>query len=339
MKSHYSSSALRLCTLRVCVLLMGFIFSGCSGDEDPYYTVKEVRTPVLQLMQKVSSPSESSSGSANCIELATASDGALERWCQQYPVRPDGQLLLRFVLLSPEGGSNTVQLESIRRLQNLSSAGRGARIGAATSLNTRPVALADFEPTELTTLNKTVLESPLRIEERYFLLKLPSAESLIAEFLKSGALPGFTLSYQSKNPLFREDRGLVSFTLLPDPSSPLFEAAANGQIGDGQASAADIENARKLSATNVPPKIVGMTPDGGALASNSETRLELTLQSDPDAGAASRVQWFVSSGKITNSVSRRPKWKPEKSGSVVAFAMLRDLQGGSDFTYRVFTAQ
>lgn len=318
------------------LLLMTFILAGCSGDDNPYYTVREVRTPVLQLLQKSAG---SSAAASSCQELATAADGSSERWCQQYPVRPDGQVLLRFVLLSPEGGTNEVQLESLRQLQNLSAAARGARIGSATARNTRPLALSDFEPTELKSLNRTLLEAPLRIEERYFLLKLPSAESLVGDFFKSGALPGYTLTYQSKNPLFRGDRGLVSFYVLPDPASPLFQAAANGQIGGGQASPADLENARKLAASNVPPKIVGMTPDGGSLPSNQETRLELSLQSDPDAGAASRVQWFVSSGKITNSVSRKPKWKPEKSGAVAAFAMLRDLQGGSDFTYRVFTAQ
>ena len=313
---------------------------GCSDEDSPYYVVDTPRTPILQLLQR-SGVQASEANEEGCVTLLSGAAGAQETWCQQFPLRPGQDAMVRFVLLAPQQvASLDLQVTQIAQLSNLNPAARASRLavapGGATATVLDPAVLALEPKPELT---KVLLESPLRLEERYFSMRLPDAESLLAGVQERGALPAFSLDYEAKAEGRRTDKGFVTFVVLPEPDSPVTQAIVDGSLG-GQPLPPEQRTLFLESAkSNVPPHFTGLTPDGGVLRAQGENRLELNLAEDPDPEARSRIQWFVSSGEVTNAVSRRPKWKPKATGPVAAFAMVRDLQGGSDFVFRTFEAQ
>jgi hypothetical protein len=325
--------------LHGCLRLGGFVasllmVSGCGGDDSPFYVVDTLRSPVLQLLQK---PTGAADGRAGCLRLPTASAGAEETWCQQFPVRPDQGLLLRVVVLAPEStAAIKVVLTEMKQVRNPLASAQPARIGALSERNAKPINLDVFAVQELEGLAKVVTTAPLRLEERFFSLTIPSAESLISELRESGSLPAYSLSYEASAEGVRTDRGFVSFVVLPEPGSPVIDALVDGSLGGEPLSPEARETLVSASRTNTPPQFLSIVPDGGSLGAGSENSIEVALGVDQDPDAKSRIQWFVTSGEMTGSVSSRPKWKPEKSGPGMAFAMVRDLQGGSDFLYRIF---
>ena len=333
---------------------------GCNNDPSPYYVVAEVRTPVLQLLQKASD-TNTDPARKDCLTLDTGSSsaegnsGTTEIWCQQYPVRPDAALLLKFVVMSPPGPDLTVSFDRLSRLAGLSSqlnSGGVARIGSSDNSNALPEDLTAYEISEVSALRKTVLEEPLKVQEYYYSIKLPSAETLFSDFQTKGALPAYSLQYSVKAAAtvnHRSDQGFVSFYVFPDPQSRVFQALLDGLLNRPAAtdsadqppalSQDDIDRLKKQATSNTPPEILSFTPNGGTLPAKAETRLEILLGPDNDDDARSRVLWFVNSGKLSNNKSKRPNWKPESSGKGAAFVMVRDLQGGSDYEIKTFDVE
>ena len=318
--------------------VLGVVMAACGMDDNSYTVVDTIRTPILQLLQKPSGGASDASR-PGCVSLPTGDAGAEERWCQQFPLRPATEVIARFVLLAPASATAlTLSFKDISQLRNIDPASRAARIPTQGQDNAVAVDLTKWSFTERSALNKVVSESPLRIEERYYSWRLPDADTLLAD-VQRGALPAFNLNYTSEAPGLRIDRGFVAFVVLPEPDSPIIEAILNGSIGGTAADDSQREALLQAAKTNTPPAFVSFSPDGGEVSAGGENRLEVTLGTDPDAGAKSRIQWFVSAGELSNPVSRRPKWKPKNNGPAAAFVMVRDLQGGSDYAFRNFLAR
>lgn len=322
------------------VMVAVSLATGCADEDSSYTVVNTVRTPVLQFLQRPDS-SQSNEARRGCISLKTGNEGAEETWCQQFPLRPGKQAYIRFVLLAPASQTPLVlKITELSKLLNSSLAVPAARFrGGPAGPTTRSLDFAALELTEQLSLAKVSSVAPLRFEERFYSIKIPDVEALLSDFRETADLPFFNLSYETSAAGLRTDRGFVSFVALPAPGSPALESLLSGVVNGVVPDASQREALIQAATTNTPPVFESFFPDGGDVRAQAENSFEVTLAADADPDAKSRVQWFVSSGEVSNPVSRRIKWNPKNAGSVAAFVMVRDLQGGSDFAFRAFEAR
>ncbi len=306
------------------------LLSSCADDEKNIYLLEEVRTPVLQYLQRdtATTPDAARRG---CLELDSDADGTAERWCEQFPLRPEAEVLLRFVAISPEGGEMSLTVDSILQFSNLGTA-QGSRVSAANETNSAAVDLTTFSYKEVPTLNKVLNEQSVRVQELYFSLTLPSVEDLFEGFQQSGALPGYTLRYTTKSTAHRDDAGAGTFFVLPDPdTSDVYDnAIANG--GEN-INPQVVEELKSQAKTNTPPAISDIAVDATSLKKEEENEVSVTLEADPDEGSKARLQWYVSNGDFTAESAAKTKWLPKNTGPAVLFVVARDLQGGIDFSW------
>lgn len=312
-----------------CALLISF-FSGCADEEKKLYLIEEIRTPVLQVFQRDDARSDSDRG---CESFDADADGVGEIWCQQFPMRPAVDTLFRFVVMSPEGSPMQVSFETIRQFRNLANI-QGAEISAANTLNSSEVTLEEFGLRSLDHLAQTPAETPLRIQEVYFSLTLPSTENFIAAFQESGSLPGYTMSYRVESDSHRSDAGNFSFFVLPDPeTSDIYDQVAS-QAGEEQnINPQTLEQIKRQARTNTPPELGDFTFPNSGVKKNKENKIEIAVGEDADEDAKARLQWYTTAGELGPERSRKIKWKPDEAGQAAIFVTLRDLQGGLDFKY------
>lgn len=323
---------MKITATRVGLVFTAFALNSCADSEKKLYLLEEVRTPVLQFYEQVET--SAAEGRRGCIDLDVDGDAVAEKWCQQFPLRPEATVLLRLVGLSPPGAPVSASITSIRQFVNLPlGTSRGARLSAATAVNSKEVQPESLSLQERPNLARTLVEEPLRLQEFYFTLKLPSVDDLFAGFEAGGSLPGYTVAYEATSPDHRNDAGAVSFFVLPDPEkSDLYDGLLN-QGGDARISPDVVEQIKKQARTNTPPEMSEVAANAAAARKDKELEISFTLLGDPDEGAKQRVQWFVTNGELEAEASAKTKWIPKKSGNAGLIAMVRDLQGGVDFRF------
>lgn len=327
---------MRNTAIRVGLVFAAFALSSCADSEKELYLLEEVRTPVLQFYEQVDA--SVSEGRVGCIDLDVDDDALAEKWCQQFPLRPEAAVLVRMVGLSPPGGLISASITSIRQFVNLPlGVSRGARLSVANEVNSTEVLPETLSFQARPKLARTLIEDPMRLQEFYFTMQLPTVDDLFAGFEAGGSLPGYTITYEATSPDHKNDRGAVSFIVLPDPAkSDIYDSLLN-QAGDARISLEVVNQIREQARTNTPPEMSELMADASAARKDNEMEISFTLKGDPDDDSKQRVQWFITNGELEAEVSAKTKWIPKKSGDAGLIAVVRDLQGGVDFQFRTLT--
>jgi hypothetical protein len=293
-------------------ILAAFVSLSCGEETKKVYLLEETRVVAMQFLKDPGGTTSTS----GC---------AADAYVQQFPLRPGDNMFLRIVVLSPEGDDPAFQLTGVTQF-----VGVGARSGARgpDRLDNVTASVQNlFQFTEAPTLACVRQTTPIVVKEFVYTFTVPGIDKLTQVFAQSGGIPYFTLNYKGTGKS-RTDTGFLTFPVFPNPGD---DGVWNSLKTNG---ATDVEIAllKKQAQTNTPPKIESIDVANPALSSGSENDIEVKIAGDDnDEGAKSRVQWYVSKGKINNVRSAKIKWKPDFAGKVSAVAVVRDLQGGVDF--------
>ena len=321
-------------TSRLTLLVVGALaLTSCRAGRN-FYVLEEIRVPALQALQKVDAAIEG----LHCFDL----NG--ETVCQQYPLRPSQKVLFRFLALAPATTvpmSLTVTKLKRAKLPQILGANSDCEtiLKAAAKIQNVEVPLSTLGLTEASWRRELKQETPMHIEEHMLTFNTPATDSLLNDALVSGWLPLFTLEYDAKvqGDVFRSDQGAFTFVIAAAPQG---NGAGAGNAG-GSDSARCLAKAfagNGTTTTNTAPFIKSISPTQGSKAIGSPFDLQLTLSdADPDEGAKRRVQWYLSRGEVENQRAASTKLTFSGSEPLTAVGIVRDLQGGLDFSWTTFT--
>lgn len=321
-------------TSRLTLLVVGALaLTSCRAGRN-FYVLEEIRVPALQSLQKV----DAAIDGQHCFDL----NG--EKVCQQYPLRPAEKIHFRFLALAPSTTAPmTMSVAKLKRakLPQLLDANSDceAILKAAAKIQNVEVPVSTLGLSEASWRRELKQETPMHIEEHVLTFNTPAFETLLNEALVAGWLPLFTLEYDAKieGDVFRADRGAFTFVIASAPQGNA-GGGTNGGTSDSARCLAKAFAGNGTTTTNTAPFIKSMSPAAGSKAIGSPFDLQMTLSdADPDDGAKRRVQWYLSRGELENQRAASTRLTFSGSEPLTAVGVVRDLQGGLDFSWTTFT--
>ena len=310
---------------RVSVSTLVLSLAACGGQPKEIHELTKMRVPVAQFYAETTD--QEAEKKVGCTKLSAEANA--KTYCQQFPLRFGKTFKLRFIAISPEGTAASLSVTKLKKILAVTQASAFASGGA-----TKDTPLSDLQIAKDASLSRVLQEKPMRIEQIVYTLVTPSLDKALTE---SGSLPAYEVSYEgkatAKNPAdSNSEQGYYSFYVLPDSSDTETWDQLKTRAAQAGLPNAVLEAAKARAVSNVPPRITSLLPKSGQKAA-SGTFLEINLaQTDKDPGAKTRIQWYTTTGKLGNQRARRTSWDV-KSGPAGAFVVVRDLQGGLDFSY------
>jgi hypothetical protein len=291
--------------------------TSCGDRPKELSLLEEVRVPVAQFLQEVDAAQV---GTRKGCEVL--SDG--KTYCQQYPLRFGQRFLLRYVVISPLDQKPKFELT---KMELLGVRRQGESV--VSSVGQQKVPLDSLKLKKLDPLSSALQEKGMRVEQVVYELEIPNLDSYVSQ---RAIAPSYLLSYKATVPGKPEDTGQVSFFVYPDANDNDTWNSLKNLAKQNGLDATLLDVLRRSAKTNTPPQVKELLPKSGEKVGGT-IDLEITLGTDADKDARTRIQWFTTNGEISKKRAKETEWKSEGDGPLGAFVVVRDLQGGMDFKF------